>query len=117
MPKIREVFSPKKGEKFWMIYAGKPVEATVISPPKWPNQEDWHVSVPGHPEKEWAYFWNMFPTRKECLEHHVQREQRSIEYCKERVSQYKELLKEAKKWHATWSKMLQEENNELQKPT
>ena len=35
MPEIREVFNPKKGEKFWMMYGGKPVGATVILPPEW----------------------------------------------------------------------------------
>lgn len=28
MPKLIEVFYPKKGDKFWMMFEGKPVEAT-----------------------------------------------------------------------------------------
>ena len=110
MPELKPIFSPKKGEKFWMMYAGEPVEATVISPPKWPNQEDWHVHVPNHPEKEWAYFWNMYRTRKECLEHHVKDAENNIEHCKKRVEEYKGHLKEAKMWHAKWKKMLDKEN-------
>ena len=110
MPELKPIFSPKKGEKFWMMYAGEPVEATVISPPEWPNREDWRVTVPGHPEKVNAYFWNMHRTKKECLEYHVRDQEKDIEHCKERIEDYKGHLKEARKWHAKWKKMLDKEN-------
>lgn len=105
-----KIFDPKKGDKFWMMYAGKPVEATVLEVPtrigSGYHSGDWKVSVPGYPEKEWAYFWNMYPTRKECLESHIRDEEDTIERSKEHIKRYQGYIKESKEFLAKWKRML-----------
>ena len=110
-----KIFKPKKGDKLWLMFHDRPVEATVLETPKYYTRGKgydgvWELSIPEVEDTVVVWPRRIFATRKECLAFHLQDKREAIAHDRQIIQQDKEYLKRDEELYAKWFKMLENED-------